>query len=54
MATIEERLVAYQVVRSLNRAAQDMLDVSGKMKLAKDDKEKEALKLRCAGVVASN
>lgn len=39
MATVEEQLVGYQVVRALNRAQRATLDLAGRLQTAKDDKE---------------
>ena len=44
MATVEEQLVGFQVVRALNQVQASMLDLAGKLKAAKDDLEAGKLK----------
>lgn len=54
MATIEEQLVAYQIVRSLNGVHTVTLDLAGKMRTAKDDAEAANIKVRAERVITVN
>ena len=51
MATIEEKLLGFQIVRELNTIQESTLSIAGKMKAVKDPKEAEAVKAEAGKIL---
>lgn len=54
MATVEEQLVGFQVVRELNRVQKLTLTAAGALKVSKDDEEAKRLKGEVGVAIAGN